>query len=131
MSLKLPESMDELVYWTSRNIGKGNVKAWVYREKCPECGKAMMGKPRDEKGKVKIRAKYYECPECKYKVDKQEYEDTLTANIIYTCPHCSHKGELQIPFKRKNYHGVPALVFVCQQCNEKIPITKKMKDLKK
>jgi predicted RNA-binding Zn-ribbon protein involved in translation (DUF1610 family) len=132
MSLTLPESMDELVYWTSRKIKDGRIKAWVYREDCPECGKEKMGKPVNEKtGKIKVRAKIYECPSCGHTVDKPEYEDSLTANIIYTCPHCKHKGEAQIPFKRKTYKGVKSLVFQCESCNEKIPITKKMKAIKK
>ncbi len=126
MALTLPESMDELIYWTTRKIGDGQAKAWVYKEDCPECGKAKMGKPV-EKGKVKIRAKYYICPECGHTVDKPEYEETLTANIIYTCPHCKHKGEVQIPYKRKKFQKVDSLVFQCENCNEKIPITKKMK----
>ncbi|MEM3374789.1 MAG: hypothetical protein QXE31_06280 [Candidatus Woesearchaeota archaeon] len=129
MALQVPESMDELVYWTSRAIGNGKVKAWVYREQCPKCKKALMGKPKDKKGKVLIRANYYECPECHHKIDKKEYEDTLTANIIYTCPKCNYEGEIQIPFKRKKYQGVEALIFQCQKCNEKIPITKKMKEV--
>ena len=126
MALSLPESMDELIYWTTRKIREGQSKAWVHKEDCPECGKAKMGKPV-EKGKVKIRAKYYVCPECNHTVDKQEYEETLTANIIYTCPHCKHKGEAQIPYKRKKFQKVDSLVFECESCNEKIPITKKMK----
>lgn len=120
--------MDELVYWTSRSMGKGNVKAWVYRGECPKCGKGIMGKPV-EKGKVKVRAKYYECPECGYKVDKQEYEDSLTANIVYTCPECGNKGETQIPFRRKKFQGVDALVFQCEKCKAKVPVTKKMKEI--
>lgn len=137
MGLKEPESMDELVYFTKRTINNGRVKAWVYREKCPKCQKALMGKPKDEKGKVKVRAKEYQCPECKHTVKKQAYEDTLTANIKYTCPHCSHSGETQVPFKRKKVKifdeeegrekNVDALQFQCEKCKQKINITKKMK----
>ena len=123
MSLKMPDSMEDLVYWTSRKIGEGSVKAWVFREQCPECGKALMGKPTDSKGKVKTRASYYECPECHHQVPKSEYEDTLTANIMYTCPHCKHKGEAQVPFKRKKFQGVDAIVFICEGCKEKILIS--------
>jgi len=129
MALELPESMEELVYWTSRNTEESKIKAWVYREDCPECGKALMGKPK-EKGKVKIRAPFYICPECEYKVTKTEYEETLTVNILYTCPNCKHSGEAQTPFKRKSFKGVKAVVFECGSCNEKIPITKKMKRIK-
>ena len=126
MALKQPESMDECVYFTRRTIGKGNVMAWIFKEKCPKCGKAMMGKPV-EKGKVKIRAKEYVCPACNYTVPKQEYEETLTVNVAYTCPHCSNKGETQTPFKRKTFEGAKAIVFQCEKCKQKIPITKKMK----
>jgi hypothetical protein len=129
MGLQIPDSMEELVYWTSRKINKGAVKAWVNREQCPECHKALMGKPSNNKGGIKIRASFYECPECHYKVDKQEYEDTLTANIIYTCSHCSFNGETQIPYKRKKFQGVDALIFTCQKCSQKIPITKKLKSI--
>jgi ssDNA-binding Zn-finger/Zn-ribbon topoisomerase 1 len=100
---------------------------WVFKEKCPKCGKAEMGKPKGKDGKVKIRAKEYVCPACNHTVEKMEYEDTLTANIAYTCPHCSNKGETTIPFKRKSFEGVKALVFLCDKCKGKVPITKKMK----
>ena len=87
-----------------------------------------MGKPKDEKtGKPKIRAKEYVCPECGHSEEKKEYEETLTAEIKYTCPKCGNEGEIEIPFKRKKIDGTDALVFNCQQCNEKILITKKMK----
>ncbi len=132
MALKYPESMDECVYFTSRAVEKGYVKCWAFKEKCPKCKKDFMGKPRDEKtGSVKIRAKEYVCPACKYTVEKIAYEDTLTANIAYTCPHCQNKGETQIPFKRKSFEGVKALVFECGKCKGKIPITKKMKSVGK
>lgn len=132
MALKYPESMDECVYFTSRAVEKGYVKCWVFREKCPKCKKDFMGKPKDEKtGAVKIRAKEYICPACKYTVEKVAYEDTLTANIAYTCPHCQHKGETQTPFKRKTFEGVKAIVFLCDKCKQKIPITKKMKTVGK
>jgi len=139
MVLRQPESMDECVYYTKRNIGKdGKATVWVFREKCPKCGKALMGKPKDEKtGKVKIRANEYQCPECKFMIKKEEYEDTLKANIMYTCPKCHFEGELQIPFKRKKTQifdeekqkkvSADALVFHCEKCNEKIAVTKKMK----
>ena len=129
MALRQPESMDECVYFTRRSIGKGNVVCWAFKENCPKCGKAKMSKPKDSKtGAVKIRAKEYVCPECNHTVEKVEYEDTLTANISYTCMHCQHKGETTIPFKRKTFEGAKALVFQCEKCKGKIPITKKMKE---
>lgn len=135
MALKMPESMDECVYFTRRI--KPNVVTWVFREQCPKCKKGIMGKPRGPDGAVKIRAKEYVCPECNYTVEKQAYEDTLTANIQYTCPKCSFSGEHQMPFKRKKVKifdeeegkevSADALVFNCKKCNEKIAVTKKMK----
>lgn len=138
MALKQPESMEECVYFTKRTTAGGSVKAWVFKGECPKCGKGKMGKPRDAKtGKVKVRSTEYECPECGYNVPKQEYEDTLTANIEYVCPHCKHQGEIQVPFKRKKTKifdeeeqkkvSVDAIIFECGKCKEKIYVTKKMK----
>ncbi|MFH1770789.1 MAG: hypothetical protein ABH828_04495 [archaeon] len=132
MSLTMPNSMDECVYFTRRVMDNGKIVAWVFKEDCPECGKAKMGKPLDEKtGKPKIRATEYVCPECGYSVPKQQYEDTLTCNIQYTCPVCKFEGEIQVPYKRKSFQGVKAIVFECEKCKEKIPITKKMAEPKK
>ena len=125
--LKKPESMEECIYFTRRSIDNGEVTAWVFRKLCPKCGKGLMGKPRDKEGNVKIRAKEYVCPKCGYTVKKKEYEESLTANIEYTCPHCGHKGEIQVPFKRKKMAGVDTLRFQCQKCGKNIDITKKMK----
>jgi len=128
--LQEPDSMEELVYFTRRVIEpKGKVVAWVFREKCPKCKKALMGKPQED-GKIKIRAKEYVCSECGYKEGKYEYENKLTCNIKYTCPYCLFEGEIQVPFKRRTYQGVPAIVFECSKCKGKIAITKKMKDPK-
>ncbi len=131
MALRQPESVQECVYFTRRAVDKGFVMCWVFKEKCPKCGKAEMGKPKGKDGKVKIRAKEYVCPECNHTVEKGEYEDTLTANIAYTCPHCSNKAETQTPFKRKSFEGVKAIVFQCDKCKQKIPITKKLKAVAK
>ncbi len=119
--------MEECVYFTRRAVDNGKVMCWVFKGSCPKCKKGMMGKPVDDKtGKVKVRAADYVCPECRYSVPKQEYEDTLTANADYTCPHCGNKGQTQFPFKRKTFMGVKALVFDCEKCKGKIPVTKKM-----
>jgi len=137
MALREPQSMDECVYFTRREIGvQGKVVAWVFRNQCPKCGKALMGKPV-EKGKVKIRAKEYVCPACKYTVPDEEYEETLTASIQYTCPQCSFKGEIEIPYQRKKIQmldeetgkkkAAEALRFQCGKCGKNIDITKKMK----
>ncbi len=128
--LKKPASMDECVYYTLRDIGKGEITVWVFRQLCPKCKKSLMGKPTD-KGKVKVRAKEYICPSCGYTVEKEEYEETLTANAEYTCPECGARGEAQIPFKRKSVEGTKALRFVCTKCGAKMDVTQKMKEKKK
>ena len=132
MPLRFPNSVDECFYFTNRNIDKGNVIAWVYKPLCPKCRKAKMGKPVDEKtGKVKKRAEIYVCPECKYTVNCDEFDATLKVEIQYTCPKCGKKGEATAEYKRKSFFGVPAYVFTCEFCREKIGITKKMKTPKK
>jgi len=136
--LKEPTSMDELVYFTRRALGKdGFAMAWVERQPCTKCKKALMGKPAD-KGKVKIRAKEYVCPACKYTVEKEEYEDTLSVCVKYTCPNCKKQGETTVPFKYKKVaiideeEGgkkvmVDAVRFECSSCKGKVDIVKKMK----
>lgn len=132
MALKKPNSMEECVYFTRRSIDTGRIMAWVFRENCEKCKKGVMGKPVDAKtGAAKIRAPEYVCPSCKHTVGKAEYEDTLTCNVEYTCPKCRKSGETTAPFKRKTFQGVPAIVFECLSCKEKIGITKKMKAPKK
>ena len=131
MAFKFPDSVEDLVYWTNRKIGGGKVVAWVEKELCPKCNKGTMGKPVDSKGKVKIRAKEYVCPECNNEIPKTEYENTLTVKCVYSCPYCKKEGEIGFPFERKTYKGTKALVFECKSCKEKIPITKKFKDVKK
>jgi DNA-directed RNA polymerase subunit RPC12/RpoP len=130
--------MDNCVYMTNRYLGeKGMVKCWVYKKKCTQCTKSVMGKPKDEKtGNVKIRAKEYVCPSCHYSVEKKAYEETLTAEMKYTCPKCEHQGNHSMPFKRKKIKivteagkekKVDALQFSCAHCGEKINVTKKLK----
>lgn len=122
--------MDDLIYFTNRKIGEGKVRAWVYKKECPKCHKAKMGKPV-EKGKVKIRAKEYVCPECGYKEEKKEHEDSLTLETIYKCPYCGGEGEGTTEYKRKSFEGVQAYVITCSKCGKRIGITKKMKETKK
>ncbi len=131
--MKEPESMDELVYFTNRTIGAdntGKVRCWVFRQPCEKCKKSLMGKPRDPKGSIKIRAKEYVCPSCNYTVEKTAYEDTLTACVSYTCPSCKKSGEAEVPFKRKVIEGIPTIRVVCKHCKTNIDITKKMKEKK-
>jgi ribosomal protein S27AE len=138
MPLKFPNSMDECVYFTRRNVGEGKVVAWVFRETCPKCKKSVMGKPKDPKtGRPKIRAKEYTCESCMYTVPGEEYEDSLTVSIQYTCPHCKNSSEAQVPFKRKKVKifdeeeqkskSVDVIRFICGKCSKNVDITKKMK----
>ncbi len=123
---KLPERMDECLYFTNR----GDILAWVYRKECPQCHKARMGKPV-VKGKVKSRANEYVCPACGYEEEKQEHEESCEVQAQYTCPTCKKQGESSAPYKRKPYQGVPSYVVECEHCGAKIPITKKLKEPKK
>ncbi|MEW5896104.1 MAG: hypothetical protein AB1668_00285 [Nanoarchaeota archaeon] len=129
MSLKEPQSMDECLYFTNRSIGNGQVMAWVYRKLCPKCKKAEMGKPV-EKGKVKMRADEYVCPSCGFTENKKEHEESLILEAKYTCPRCGKEGEYSGEYKRKNYQGVPSYIIICEHCQEKMPLTKKLKDVK-
>jgi len=132
-----PTSAEDLVYFTKRIIDRGSVKAWVYRGDCPKCKKAKMGKPRGKNGKVKIRAKEYICPVCEYTLPKEDHEKTLSVEIMYTCPYCTHEGECAVPYvrvrvsrfdeKKKKRVSMDAVRFQCQNCGENIDITKKMK----
>ena len=138
MALKEPLSMEECVYMTNRFVGEhGAIRCWVFKNKCPKCGKGTMGKPRGDNGKVKIRAKEYVCPDCNHTIEGKAYEESLTASIVYTCPKCKHNGEIQIPFKRKKMKifdeetqkkvSVDTLQFACQKCSHLLNVTKKMK----
>ncbi len=128
MALQLPDSMEQCLYFTNR----GDLLAWVYRKECPKCKKAKMGKPKDPKtGKPKTRSKEYVCPECNYSEEKTEHEESLQLEAQYTCPECKKDGESTAPYKRKTFKGVKAYVIECQHCGAKIPITKKLKDIKK
>lgn len=122
--------MEECLYFSNRSIGDGQVMAWVYRKDCPKCKKAQMGKPV-AKGKVKIRASEYVCPECNYTEEKAVHENSLTLEAQYTCPHCGKDGEGITPYKRKKFQGVDAYLITCQHCGETIPVTKKLKEPKK
>lgn len=123
----LPESMDELVYFTQRSLGKGEATVWVYKGKCPKCG-VFMGKPKDRKGKVLVRAKEYACPQCGHAEEKAAYEGRLTASCLYACPQCGSKGETSALFRRSKIDGIDTLRFQCQKCNASIDITRKLKE---
>jgi predicted RNA-binding Zn-ribbon protein involved in translation (DUF1610 family) len=128
MALQIPDNMDDLVYFTRRVVeDTGKVMMWIPRGICPACGKAKMGKPKGKEGKAKIRAKEYVCPSCEHMIPKDEYEETLTAEVIYTCPHCGKSGEHVGPYKRKSIQGVKTFRFPCGSCGGDIDVTKKMK----
>jgi predicted RNA-binding Zn-ribbon protein involved in translation (DUF1610 family) len=129
MALQMPNSMDECIYFTRRVFdNNGKAIAWVCRKTCPKCGKAKMGKPLDPKTKrPKVRADTYECPACGFSEPKQQHEESLMVEILFTCPYCGMKGEATTPCKRIKFEGVPAYVFECCGCHKKIGLTKKMK----
>ena len=133
MTLRTPESMKECLYFTNRSLGEnGNLLAWVYRKECPKCKKAKMGKPVDPKTKkVKSRSKEYVCPECGYTEEKQEHEESIHLEAQYTCPACGKDGEGTCVYRRKKYKGVDSYLIECEHCGEKIPVTKKLKEIKK
>lgn len=124
-----PKSMDELVSHTLRELPNGGkIRLWANKQECPKCHKAKMCKPKDKKtGRPKIRAKEYICPECDFTQEKEEYEDTLMAEAIYTCPECKKDGEWEGPFKRKNIQGAKTIRVVCEHCGAFIDVTKKFK----
>jgi predicted RNA-binding Zn-ribbon protein involved in translation (DUF1610 family) len=125
MALKQPESVDECLYFTRRKFDpKGHAMAWAFRKECPKCKKGLMKKP-------KKTSPTYDCPACGYSEPKTEHEESATINIEYVCPSCGHAGETTTPYKRRTWQGVKAFVFTCQACNEKIGLTKKMKEPKK
>lgn len=129
--LKEPETMEELLYMTRRTlVPKGKARAWVFRKECPRCPGVKMGKPV-AKGKIKIRSSEYVCPKCDYMELKQQHEESLMCNIDYECPHCDHKGQTQVPYVRKTFQGVKSIIFHCSACDQKIGVSKKMKDPKK
>lgn len=138
--LKEPTSVNECVYFTNRTLKEsGKIIAWVFREKCQKCNNALMGKPRDERGKIKIRAKEYTCPSCNFTMQEKEYEDTLTCNIKYICPYCGNSDEAQVPFKRKKIMvaneetgkktSLDVIRFQCRKCSKNIDISKKLKGI--
>jgi predicted RNA-binding Zn-ribbon protein involved in translation (DUF1610 family) len=138
MALTIPESMDECVYFTNRTLlddaGKpaGKIICWARRAVCLKCKKGLMAKPWDEKEKkFKVRATEYICPKCKHVEDKKTHEARLIAEAHYTCPSCHKTGEGTAPYQRKTFMGVKAILFTCQHCKASIPVTKKLKEVKK
>ncbi|MFH1642779.1 MAG: hypothetical protein ABIC04_07840 [Nanoarchaeota archaeon] len=130
--MKEPSSMDECLYFTNRTLGDtGKAMAWIIRPECGQCKKGRIGKPIKKNGKVDKKADYFECPECKARMPKEEAENILKVEVKYTCPECGNAGETTTESKRKSFKGVPAYIFECGKCGVKIGITKKMKEPKK
>ena len=130
MALRKPESMEECFYFSNRAIGEGKAMAWVMRPQCPACKKGLLGKPIKKNGKPDKKAEYYECPECKHRETDESLSSSLAVSVEDICPHCRHAGETTTPYQRKKFKGADAFIFLCQKCGEKIPITKKLKEIK-
>ena len=129
MAYEIPDSMQELVYFSRRKFSevKGSAIAWTSKLLCPDCKKALMGKPVDGKTKkIKVRATEYVCPSCQYTEEKSLHETKLNTQIIYQCPFCQSEGECTVPFARRAWYGKKAIVFQCDKCKEKLGITKKL-----
>lgn len=88
-----------------------------------------MGKPV-VKGEVKIKSPEYACPGCGYTEPKEEHEASLKLEAHYTCPACGKEGESTGEYQRKKYKGVPSYIIICEHCQEKIALTKKLKKLR-
>jgi len=131
MTITKPDSMDGCLYFTSRAIGEGYLTAWAYRPECPSCKKGRMGKPLTKTGKPDKKADFYECPECEHKIPIDEMDELLKLQVEYDCPHCHNEGMAETDYKRQSFKGVQAYVFLCEKCGEKIPVTKKLKEIKK
>lgn len=125
------KSMEECLYFTNRTIDSGKAMAWVFKKLCPKCNQSRLGKPIKKSGKVDKKANYYECLQCKHQEPVEQVEQELVLNVKYTCPYCGFSGETTTEYKRKSFQGVSAYVFVCEKCNQKIGLTKKMKEAKK
>ena len=107
--MKRPESMDELVYFTRRDIGEGEATVWVFRGLCPKCGKGVMGKPVGPKGKIKVRAKEYVCPECgNYRLARQFQRDAAAydgySGACRLCRAQKDNPALDICSPRRSWH---------------------------
>ena len=130
MTLKKPNSMEECLYFTNRSIGSGRATAWVFRKECPKC-KGIMGKPMKKGGKVDKKAEHYVCYSCSHVESNEQVENSLMINVEYKCPHCGNEGGTTTEYKRRSFESVPSFVFECQQCHNKIGLTKKLKGTKK
>ena len=133
--------MSELVYYTRKADEQGKYEVWVFRGQCPECKKGLMGKPINPKTKkVMSRADTYVCPECNFSIDSDEYRETLTASIAYTCAKCKYSGEMEKPFKRKKVSILnpetgkkkrkTAFLFNCEKCGFEFKVVSNVRGAK-
>ncbi|MFT4250264.1 MAG: hypothetical protein ACMXYD_02805 [Candidatus Woesearchaeota archaeon] len=132
VQFEFPDSMDDLLYFTNRKLPDGTkIIAYVERKTCPECGKAQMGKPINEKtGRPKIRSPIYTCPECGYEEKKQAHEDSCEVTIQYTNPEGTEMKTTTASYKRKTWKGMKAIVFHNDFLDERYGITNRMKTKK-
>ncbi len=124
-----PDNMEDLHYYTFRELGDGKIKAWVYKDECPECGEEYLEKPETEEGTPNTRASVYTCSNCGYEEEEEEHKHSLDLHGKYTCPHCGEDGASSTKYKRRTYYGNKAYVLRCEHCDGKLPLTKKMKEI--
>ena len=129
--MRKPESMDECVYFTRREIGEGKAMAWIFRKKCDKCQEGLMIKPLNKRGKPDKKSPIYVCNKCNQEEDNESVESSYIVHIEYTCPNCKHEGQTTSEYKRISFKGIPSYVFECDNCHEKLGVTKKMKEPKK
>jgi hypothetical protein len=131
MGLKMPDSVEECVYFTNRTIGTGRAMAWVFRKECPKCKKGVLGKPIKKTGAIDKKSETCVCSSCGYTEPTEQAESGLTLNVDYKCPYCGNEGQTTAKYERKVFEGVPSYIFECTKCGKKIGLTKKLKEPKK
>lgn len=125
----IPQSMDELLYFSNRRMPDGiRIIAWVDKVSCPECSKATMGKPVDPKtGKVKVRSAVYQCPGCGFEEPKAAHEKRLVMQVRYTDETGKNWKAAQAPYQLKTWKGMKSYVFMNEFTGEKMGVTKRLK----
>ena len=68
---------------------------------------------------------------CGNQESNEKVEKGLKLEVDYKCPHCGFEGQTTTEYERTKFQGVHSYVFTCGKCNQKIAITKKLKDTKK
>jgi predicted RNA-binding Zn-ribbon protein involved in translation (DUF1610 family) len=132
VEFEFPDSIDDILNFTNRKLPDGTkIVAYVPRQICPECKKADMGKPINEKtGRPKIRSKTYECPECGYEEPKQSHEDSCEVIVQYTNPEGTELKKTTASYERKTWRGMKSIIFHNEFLDERFGITKRMKTKK-